>query len=191
MVFDVPDAGRFGLCICYDLWFPEVPRTLTAMGAEVILHPVLTGTNDRDIELNIARASAAQFQSYIIDINGLGVGGIGQSCIIDPAGRTLHQAGSTDDILATEIDFDLARRQREAGLRNLGQTLKSFRDRKVDFPVYDRDRWDNPYLDSLGTLQKPTRDTLTLAPEPTGISEPTAMPVIHPFQETGANDSAD
>ena len=39
-VFDVPDVGRFGLLNCYDIWFPETMRTLTAMGAEVILHPV-------------------------------------------------------------------------------------------------------------------------------------------------------
>jgi predicted amidohydrolase len=25
-VFDIPDVGRFGLCICYDMWFPEVAR---------------------------------------------------------------------------------------------------------------------------------------------------------------------
>ena len=77
VVFDVPDVGRFGLCICYDMWFPEVLRTLTTLGAEVILHPVLTGTNDREIELNLARSSGALFQSYIIDINGLGAGGVG------------------------------------------------------------------------------------------------------------------
>src|SRR4030042_2513283 len=27
-VFDIPEVGRFGLCICYDMWFPEVTRTL-------------------------------------------------------------------------------------------------------------------------------------------------------------------
>ncbi len=25
-VFDVPDVGRFGLSICYDMWFPETTR---------------------------------------------------------------------------------------------------------------------------------------------------------------------
>src|SRR5262249_50731236 len=68
-VFDVPDVGRFGLSICYDIWIPETTRTLTAMGAEVLLHPVLTGTIDRDLELSIARATAAQFQCYVFDIN--------------------------------------------------------------------------------------------------------------------------
>ena len=43
-VFDIPDVGRFGLMICYDGWYPEVPRTLAWMGAEVILQPTLTKT---------------------------------------------------------------------------------------------------------------------------------------------------
>jgi len=159
VVFDVPGAGRFGLCICYDMWFPEVLRTLTSMGAEVILHPVLTGTNDRDIELNLARSSGALFQSYIIDINGLGVGGVGQSCIIDPAGRVVYQAGATDEFVVTELDFDQVRRQREVGLRNLGQPLKSFRDSKINFTVYNKDHRENSYLDSLGPLQKATKQS--------------------------------
>jgi len=36
VVFDVPGAGRIGLIICYDMWFPEIVRTLTWMGAEAI-----------------------------------------------------------------------------------------------------------------------------------------------------------
>ncbi len=51
-VFDVPNIGRFGVSICYDMWFPETTRTLTAMGVEVVLHPVLTGTTDRDYYAN-------------------------------------------------------------------------------------------------------------------------------------------
>ncbi len=172
VVFDVPDAGRFGLCICYDMWFPEVLRTLTSMGAEVILHPVLTGTNDRDIELNLARSSGATFQSYIIDINGLGVGGIGQSCIIDPAGKVVYQAGATDEFLVTELDFDSVRRQREVGLRNLGQPLKSFRDTKIDFTVYNKAQRQNDYFDSLGPLQKPNRESKkNMATEPSLIAK--------------------
>jgi predicted amidohydrolase len=45
-VFDVPNVARFGVSICYDMWFPETIRTLVTMGA-VILHPTLTGTIDR------------------------------------------------------------------------------------------------------------------------------------------------
>ncbi|MEQ8664729.1 MAG: carbon-nitrogen hydrolase family protein [Rhodospirillales bacterium] len=157
LIFDVPDIGRFGVSICYDIWFPETTRTLTAEGVEVLLHPVLTGTTDRDVELSIARATAAMFQCYVIDVNGLGSGGCGRSCIVDPSGMVLHQAAGQEEIIPMEIDLDMVRRQRETGLRGLGQTLKSFRDRDVEFTIYDRASGSAPYLDSLGPLTMPDR----------------------------------
>jgi predicted amidohydrolase len=36
-VFDTP-LGRIGVEICYDVWFPEVARTLTLKGAELIVN---------------------------------------------------------------------------------------------------------------------------------------------------------
>jgi predicted amidohydrolase len=157
LVFDVEGIGRFGVSICYDMWFPETIRTLTALGAEVILHPVLTYTIDRDVELSIAHTTAALFQCYVFDINGLGAGGNGRSCVVDPAGRFLHQSSVQEDLIPIEIDLDLVRRQRTHGLRGLGQTLKSFRDRSVNFAVYDRAAWDDGYLQTLGPLEKPKR----------------------------------
>ncbi len=157
LVFNVPEVGRFGVSICYDIWFPETTRTLTAMGAEVLLHPVLTGTIDRDLELSIARATAAMFQCYVFDINGLDAGGTGRSSVIDPAGTVLYQAGSQDEIIPIEIDLEQVRRQRAVGIRGLGQTLKSFRDRAVDFDVYDRGYFDETYLDNLGPLEMPEK----------------------------------
>lgn len=154
-VFDVPDVGRFGVSICYDIWFPETTRTLTAMGAEILLHPVLTGTIDREIELQIARSTAAMFQTYVFDVNGLGPGGTGRSCVVDPSGTILYQAAGQEEIIPVEVDFDLVRRQRAVGLRGLGQTLKSFRDREVYFGVYDPTCHDSRYLHSLGPLEMP------------------------------------
>lgn len=157
LVFDVPEVGRFGVSICYDIWFPETTRTLSAMGAEVLLHPTLTSTIDREVELSIARATAAMFQCYVFDINGLGVGGTGRSSVIDPAGMVLYQAGGQDEIIPVEIDFEQVRRQRAVGIRGLGQTLKSFRDRAVEFDVYDRGYFDESYLDSIGPLEMPEK----------------------------------
>ena len=74
-VFDVPGVGRFGIHICYDLWFPESSRELAMKGAEVILHPSLTDTCDRDVEKAMAIATAAQQQCYYIDINAAGKSG--------------------------------------------------------------------------------------------------------------------
>jgi predicted amidohydrolase len=156
-VFDVPQVGRFGVSICYDIWFPETTRQLTAQGVEVLLHPVLTGTTDRDAELAIARATAVQFQCYVFDVNGLGAGGVGKSCIVDPAANVLYQAAGQEEMFPLEIDLDLVRRQREIGVNGLGQVLKSFRDRQVEFSVYDRSSGADAYLHSLGPLAVPER----------------------------------
>jgi predicted amidohydrolase len=154
-IFDIPNIGRFGLSICYDMWFPEVSRQLTSMGVEVLLHPVLTGTTDRDAELAIARATAAQFQCFVFDVNGLGAGGNGRSLVVDPRAMVLHQSAGQEDMFPVELDLSHVRRQREAGMRGLGQPLKSFRDRAMDFPVYDRTSGSDAYLHELGPLEMP------------------------------------
>jgi predicted amidohydrolase len=155
-IFDVPDAGRFGMTICYDTWFPEVTRTLVTMGAEVILRPTLTPSIDRNIELSITRAMAATNQCYVFDINGLGAGGYGRSLVCSPHGNVLHQAGSGEEFIPIEINFENVRRSRERGILSLGQPLKSFRDRPVEFPIYQAGGRSS-YLDSLGPLTKPER----------------------------------
>jgi hypothetical protein len=141
------------------MWFPETSRTLAAMGAEVILHPTMTTTLDRDVELSIARATAAQQQCFFVDINGAGDSGNGRSIIIGPYGDVLHQAGHPEEMIPLEIDIDRVRRSREIGLRGLGQPLKSFRDRNVHFSVYDQQQFPSPALRALGPLQKPHRGT--------------------------------
>lgn len=163
-VFDVEGVGRFGVSICYDMWFPETTRTLVAMGAEVILHPTMTDTIDRDAELAIARASAVTNQVYFLDVNGVGDGGVGRSILCDPSGNVVHQALHGPELMTVELDLELVRRERERGLRsNLGQPLKSFRDRSCEFEVYRRDA-DGArgaragafgYLHTLGPLEKP------------------------------------
>ena len=155
-VFDIPDVGRFGVSICYDMWIPETTRTLAVMGAEVILHPTLTGTIDRDIELSIARASAATNQCYFFDINGLDAGGSGRSIVCGPEGRIVYQADVNEEFIPIEINLEKVRRSRELGVLRLGQPMKSFRDRPVDFEVY-APGLKHSYLNSLGPLIKPTR----------------------------------
>ncbi len=171
LVFDVPDVGRFGVSICYDIWFPETSRTLAAMGAEVLLHPSMTTTIDRGVELAIAKATAATNQCYVVDINGVGAGGNGRSIIVGPAGDVWHEAGQAEELIPLELDLDRVRRSREFGLRGLGQQLKSFRDCTVKFPVYDlADTEARAYLRSLGPLEKPARgSTRVIAPSPNDV----------------------
>ncbi|MBE2277813.1 MAG: carbon-nitrogen hydrolase family protein [Rhodobacteraceae bacterium] len=155
-VFDVPEVGRFGLSICYDMWFPELTRTLVDMGAEVILNPVLASFVDRPSDLAIVQASAAMFQSVIFSINGLYAGGNGYSLVVDSTGRILHRGNVQEELIPLEVDFDSIRHQRRQGILNMGQPLKSFRDRPVQFPVYAEGHR-SEYLDSLGPLVKAER----------------------------------
>lgn len=137
-VFDVEGVGRFGLCICYDMWFPEVCRTLAWMGAEVILHPTMTSSNDREQELIIARANAIFNQFFFVDINGSGFGGNGRSLLVDPHGRVLQSCGSEPATLIEVIDLDDVQTARTYGTAGVSQALKQFKSYRYDFPVYSK-----------------------------------------------------
>ncbi|HUF68451.1 MAG TPA: carbon-nitrogen hydrolase family protein [Longimicrobiales bacterium] len=175
-VFDIDGVGRFGISICYDMWFPETSRSIACLGAEVLLHPSLTGTIDRDVEVAMARATAAQNQMYVIDINGVGGLGNGRSVFVGPAGDVLHEAGNAEELIPLEIDLDRVRREREVGLRGLGQPLKSFRDSKTSFTVYSPGASEaRAYLHTLGELRRPERGSmagLDHAPPPAPEPEP-------------------
>ena len=121
-----------------------------------------------------------------------GDGGTGRSIIIDASGNVLHEAGHGPEMMPIEIDLDRVRRERERGVRGLGQTLKSFRDRPVDFPVYQRSGPTETYLHSLGPLVKPARP---LHAEPvhrldqakvTPGADPRAEPIAHRQPHPGA-----
>ena len=150
-VFEVPGVGRFGVSICYDMWFPETIRTMAWMGAEVILHPTLTSSIDRDAEIAMIRAHAAMNQVYFFDVNVAGPLGVGLSCVAGPGGEVIHQAGKVREIIPLKLDLDYLRDVRKNGWQNLGQPLKSFRDSKVRFPQYT-EGYDSDSLRELGPL---------------------------------------
>jgi predicted amidohydrolase len=152
LAFDIPHVGRFGLSICYDIWFPEIMRTLSSMGVEVLIHPTLTGTTDRAAENAISKATAAMFQCYVVDVNGLDGGGNGRSLVVDPSGNAVYQAGQVSEIFPVMLDLGLVRQARRDGANGLGQVLKSWRDRTVDFDVYAPGQGSH-HLDALGPLQ--------------------------------------
>lgn len=157
--FTIPGVGEFGLSICYDMWFPETIRALAWQGAEVILHPTLTNTIDRDTELSIARASAATNQCYMLDINSAAPLGNGKSIVVGPGGEVIHQAADNLEVIVVDVDLDYVRRVREQGWHSLGQPLKSFRDHPVSFPQYQGQR--SSALDQMGPLAKPKANTKT------------------------------
>lgn len=168
LTFDVPEVGRFGVSICYDMWFPETSRTLTWMGAEVILHPTLTNTIDRDVERTMVRATAVQNQCYVVDVNNAGGAmGVGRSSIVGPEGDIIYETGSGEEIMALELDLARVRRVRERGIFGLGQVLKSFRDSPVAFPPYVQGHA-SPSLQALGPLAMQQ----SASPDAPGEAEP-------------------
>ncbi|MET0800531.1 MAG: carbon-nitrogen hydrolase family protein [Actinomycetota bacterium] len=122
-VVELPRIGKAGMMICYDGWFPEVPRSLALLGADVILHPTLTSTPDREEELVLARANAIVNQCYVLNVNGsLEVGG-GRSIGVDPEGRVLFEGGNGEELLSEVLDLDRVRTVRERGTRGMNRLL--------------------------------------------------------------------
>ena len=154
-VFEIPGSGKVGIHICYDLWFPETSRALALKGAEVILHPSLTDTCDRDVERAMVKATAAQQQCYYIDVNAGGEQGVGLSLIAGPDGEILHDALAGEEFMLVEVDFDRVRRCRKRGLKGLGQPIKSYRD---DPKQHLSEVSDTDYLNKLGDLEVPKKE---------------------------------
>ena len=69
----------------------------------------------------------------------------------------LHDGSVNEELIPIEVDFDLVRRQRQQGLLNMGQPLKSFRDTEMTFPIYSKGGHQTEYLNSLGPLEKAKR----------------------------------
>jgi predicted amidohydrolase len=157
VTFDVPEVGRFGLSICYDGWVPETTRALVWKGAEVILHPTMTGTIDRAQELIIAQANAITNQCYFVDVNCAGQLGNGRSIIVGPEGEIIHQSGEVEEQVPFTIDLSRVREVRKSGTLRLGQILKSFRDTPIEFPCYRGKYQESPAMAALGPLTMPSK----------------------------------
>jgi len=91
-------------------------------------------------------------QCYFFSINGVGEWGGGRSTIIDPDGRILQEAGTSQTFLTEMIDLDHTTRTREYGTLGLGQTLKQLRDSGHTFPIYGNGRLPEGSFDTLGEL---------------------------------------
>lgn len=141
-VVDLARLGRVGMMICYDGWFPEVARGLALQGAEVILHPTLTSTPDREEELVLARSNAIVNQCYVVNINMGGIVGAGRSTAVDPEGRVLFVAGSGEELLPEVLDLEHAAEVRRRGTRGISRPMQHFLDGPIDAVLapYDRVR---------------------------------------------------
>jgi predicted amidohydrolase len=108
--------GLTGLSICYDLRFPELYRTYALKGVKVQLAPSAFPHPRLPHWKVLVRARAIENQMFMIAVNQVGQeafdGGntvtyFGSSCIIDPWGETVVEAGEQEETLLTAtIDTD-------------------------------------------------------------------------------------
>lgn len=139
-VFDLPGLGRVGLNICYDIWFPEVTRQLTWMGAEAVINLVRTTTPDRKQELVLVQATAIVNQIYILSINAAAPIAMGKSLVVDPDGDVIKQIpDDKDSIIYTNIDFNRVAHIRREGTAGTNRMWEQFlpTDPIINLPVYE------------------------------------------------------
>jgi N-carbamoylputrescine amidase len=134
------EAGRIGVGICWDQWFPEAARSMALMGAEVLLYPTAIGSEPQDPGLDsrrqwqrVMQGHAAANMMPVVAANRVGteqgsscaVSFYGSSFITDNTGEMVREAGRTEEtVLAARFDLDeLAVARAAWGL---------FRDRRPD-----------------------------------------------------------
>lgn len=110
-VFDT-EFGRMGLCICFDIRFPEPARIMALDGASAIFCPAAFNmtTGPAHWEL-MFRGRAVENQLFTIgcaparDVNGSYVS-YANSIIVSPWGDVIARAGTSESILSVELDLD-------------------------------------------------------------------------------------
>ena len=138
-VFDT-EYGKIGCGICWDQWFPECARSMTLLGADMILYPTAIGSEPQDPNLNSKRhwenvmiGHAAANQIPIISSNRIGeeieddikINFYGGSFITDHLGSIQAQMDSvTEGVISHEINVD--------EIRKFRQSWGNFRDRRPD-----------------------------------------------------------
>jgi len=139
-------AGRLGVLVCWDQWFPEAARLMALAGAEILVYPTAIGWNpddptdeqarQREAWITVQRAHAVANGLYVAvcnrtgfeaDPSGTTAGARfwGSSFVCGPQGEMLAQAGTDEEtVLVVEID-----RARSEGVRRIWPYL---RDRRID-----------------------------------------------------------
>jgi N-carbamoylputrescine amidase len=138
-VFDT-EYGKIGCGICWDQWFPECARSMTLLGADMILYPTAIGSEPQDPNLNSKKhwenvmiGHSAANQIPIISSNRIGeeieddikINFYGGSFITDHLGSIQAQRDSvTEGVISHEINVD--------EIRKFRQSWGNFRDRRPD-----------------------------------------------------------
>ncbi len=102
--------GNIGLCICYDLFFPEVARLARLAGAQLLVCISASPAVRRSYFETLTAARALENTAYLAYVNLAGVeDGLqfwGGSRLINPTGEIVAKAKyDEEDFVTCEVDF--------------------------------------------------------------------------------------
>jgi len=108
-VFNTP-IGKLGLCICYDLFFPEVTRLARLAGAQLLVCISASPAVRRSYFETLTTARALENTAYLAYVNLAGVeDGLqfwGGSRLINPTGDIVAKAKyDEEDFVVCEVDY--------------------------------------------------------------------------------------
>ncbi|THH40484.1 nitrilase-related carbon-nitrogen hydrolase [Neolewinella litorea] len=114
----VSGGVNFGVMTCYELRFPEVARTLTLRGAQVLLVPTAWPAVRVEHLTSLLRARAIENQLFVVCASRVGTDAditfSGNSMVIDPNGNILARgSAATEEWLRADIDLETVQRSRE------------------------------------------------------------------------------
>ena len=126
--------GNMGVCICYDLRFPEIFRKYAEMDCEIILICAEWPAERIHHWRTLLQARAIENQIYIVAVNRVGndpnITYGGNSCIINPDGQEIIHGNMDQELLTAEIDLDTIKLYREK--------FNILQDRRLDLDLYSR-----------------------------------------------------
>jgi len=104
------ELGNIGLCICYDLFFPEVCRLTRLKGAELIVSISASPAVRRSYFEILTAARALENTAFLAYVNLVGVeDGLqfwGGSRLVSPTGDILAKAkNDEEDLVICEVDY--------------------------------------------------------------------------------------
>ena len=131
-------VGRIGVGICWDQWFPETARSMSVMGADVLLYPTAIGSEPQDPTLNsrdhwrrTMQGHAAANMAVLAASNRVGVEAVGHeltfysgSFIADETGGLAADMDRDEGVALATFDLD--------DIRKAPAAWGIFRDRRPD-----------------------------------------------------------
>ena len=134
------EFGNIGCGICWDQWFPECARSMTLLGADILLYPTAIGSEPHDPTINsklhwqnVMIGHSAANQIPVIASNRVGketeknisLTFYGSSFITDHMGNIIKNMDEkSEGIISQELDLDEIKKYR--------QSWGNFRDRRPD-----------------------------------------------------------